>query len=713
MKRSKRNTRSVLCGALALALAASYAGFSSVMSDKVNAADDTKSETLYGDINGDEVVNTTDLLTMSKYLLGADVKIVKENADLNSDGKINIIDAILLTGKLTGAQTDPTTEPTTEPAADPTTEPATDPTTEPTADPGTDPAEETKTITLNGASATAEGSGVKVEGTIITISEPGTYAISGKLNDGQIIVDVDKTAYPEGVVELSLEGAEITSTTNSPVYVASIADECVIKLKKGTENVISDGKEYTNADESSGAVYSKDDLKIKGKGSLTVNGNCTDGIVSKDSVKIFNGTVTVNAVDDGIRGKDSVKIGDSDDNEFTDLIVTVNSTAGDGIRATNSSEEGKGKVIINGGTVNITSYYDGIQAEQTFTMNGGDLTIKTYEGSTYTASGSGTGGGQQNPWGGGGGFGMDGNANKTDVSAKGIKAVGIYDEAGTTWQSGGDIIIEGGTITIDSSDDALHCGGSMTITGGVFNIATADDAFHSDHGLTIGTRDAGTYDDVQIYVSKCYEGVEGVTINQNSGTVYVVSGDDGYNAAGGNDGSGNAAQGPWGGGGFGGGSTGTLNVNGGLVVVNSASGDHDALDSNGDINLNGGFVYVNGQEPLDCGDGGSYSIKYNGGSVITMTAGNTNLKTVYSFKDASGNVIASFYGASGNAGQNCTNSTAWTGGTVSGGTSICGGNVTLGGTVSGDTQITATSSSGGGMQPGGPGGQGGRPGRNG
>ena len=685
----QKNTKTILSGILSLVIAGSYTG-AAFYGTEANAAEEAKTEAVSGDVNGDETVNSSDLLTMTKYLLGNDVKIVKENADLNSDGKVNIIDAVLLTGKLRGDGTDPATEPGAEPSAD--------------------PAGETKTITLKGASAAAEGSGVKVEGSIITISEPGTYVISGKLDDGQIIVDVDKTAYPEGVVELSLEGAEITSTTNSPVYVASIADECVIKLKKGTENVISDGKEYTNADESSGAVYSKDDLKIKGKGSLTVNGNCTDGIVGKDSVKIFNGTVTVNAADDGIRGKDSVKIGDSDDTEFTDLVVTVNSTAGDGIRATNGSEEGKGKVIINGGTVNITSYYDGIQAEQTFTMNGGDLTVKTYEGSTYTASGSQTGG-NTNPWGGRGGMGMDGNANKTDVSAKGIKAVGIYDEAGTTWQSGGDIIIKGGTITIDSSDDALHCGGSMTITGGVFSIATADDAFHSDHELTIGTKDAGTYDDVQIFVSKCYEGVEGVTINQNSGTVYVVSGDDCYNAAGGNDGSGNTNQGPWGGGGFGGGSTGTLNVNGGLVIINSASGDHDALDSNGDINLNGGYVYVNGQEPLDCGDGGSYSIKYNGGSVITMTAGNTNLKTVYSFKDSSGNVIASFYGASGNPGQNCTDSTAWTGGTVSGGTAVCGGNVTLGGTVSGGTQITAAASSGG-MQPGGPGGQGGRPGRN-
>ena len=86
----------------------------------------------------------------------------------------------------------------------------------------------------------------------------------------------------------------------------------------------------------------------------------------------------------------------------------------------------------------------------------------------------------------------------------------------------------------------------MTLTGGVFTIATADDGFHADHNLTIGTENAGTYDDVQIYISKAYEGIEGVNIYQNSGTVYIVSTDDGYNAAGGADGSGGANQSPWG-----------------------------------------------------------------------------------------------------------------------------------------------------------------------
>ncbi|MCR5718841.1 MAG: carbohydrate-binding domain-containing protein [Oscillospiraceae bacterium] len=691
------------------------AAAAAVMCAAIPAITISAAQTLAGDVNLDGTVSVSDLVAFTKYLHGKAPleQQALENADMDQDGSNDVFDLGLMKKTvLSGAEQTPTEE---QPTDAPTEEQPTDAPTE---------AGVAAAITFEGTNVTladAEGnalasaSNVTVDGAYVTITAAGTYTITGKSDEGQIKVSTDNAADPTAVVELSLEGLTLSNSTAAPIYIENVGDEAVISVKKGTENVISDGSthtdSYVNSDGETklcaAAIYARDDLKIKGKGTLKVNGNAEDGIVSTNDLKIWNGTVEVTAADDGIRA-DSIKIGDPDDavsaggKGYENLIVTVNTnngtTGGDGIKAS-SETEGKGFVTINGGTVTINSYADGIQAEQLFTMNDGDLTITTYQGSGFTSGSTSTG--TTNPWGGGsGGMGMDGNANKTDISAKGIKAVGLYDAAGTTWQSAGDIVVNGGNITVDSSDDSLHCGGSMSILGGVFTIASADDGFHSDHELTIGTKGAGTYDDVQINVTKCYEGVEGVTINQNSGSVYIVSGDDGYNAAGGNDGSGSGNTNPWGGGSMSS-STGTLNINGGLVVVNSANGDHDSIDSNGDLNLNGGYVYANGQEPFDCGDGG-YSINYNGGSVITMTAGNTNLNARYSFTDASGNVIVSFIGASGNPGQNCTNCTAQSGGTVAGGTEICGGKVTVGGTLSGATQITASSSSGS-MQPGGPG----------
>ena len=549
-----------------------------------------------------------------------------------------------------------------------------------TAEPSPAPGELTITLSDDGitTNATTEA---KAEDNVCTISEPGVFTLTGRMTGGQIVVDVDKTVYPDGVVELVLSGMSLTNTETSPVYVSSVADEVVFTAKKGTENTISDGTDYTNADGGQGAIYAKDDIKFKGKGKLTVNGNAADGIVCKDDIKIYNGTLTVNAADDGIRAKDSVIIGsasDGEENDYSALSVTVKTKGGDGIKATSdtasSTEKQTGLVAINGGAVDIDSYADGISAEQYFVMNGGDLNIRTYEGSSYggstTSSEGSTGGWGSRPSGNPGGPGMDGNANKTDISAKGIKVVGLYDEDGTTWQSAGDITVSGGTITIDSSDDCMHGSGNVSLTGGSIKLASADDAVHADHDLTIGTKNSGSYDDVVIFVEKCYEGMEALKIYQNSGSVIVNSTDDGFNAAGG-DGSGSANPGmPWGQGGFGGGRPGggfssgnpddyIIQFNGGFALVNASNGDHDGFDCNGNIEINGGYIVSNGNEPYDCGDGGS-TIKVNGGVWVSncpsggmsMSAGempasvsataNVSANTRLSLVGSDGNVIVSF-----------------------------------------------------------------------
>ncbi|MBQ8927184.1 MAG: carbohydrate-binding domain-containing protein [Oscillospiraceae bacterium] len=552
--------------------------------------------------------------------------------------------------------------------------------------------------------------------TYVTITKSGAYTVSGTSTNGQLKVSTDDTAEPAAIVEMSFDGLTLSNSTAAPVYIENVGDEAVISAKNGTTSTISDGTShtdtYTNSEGETktcaAAIYARDDLKLKGKGTLVVKGNYEDGIVSTNDIKLWNGDIQVTAVDDGIRG-DTVKIGDADDlavaGAYDNLKVTVNTngstTGGDGIKAS-STDTGKGIVLINGGSVNINAYADGIQAEQDFTMNGGDLTIYTYQGSGYTGSGTSTGSTTTDPRQGGfnpGGMGQDGNSNKTDISAKGIKAVGLYDASGTTWQSLGNITVNGGNLTVNSSDDALHCGGDMTLVGGVFTLESADDGLHSDHALTIGKSSANTFDDVQIYISKCYEGVEGVDIVQNSGTVYVIAGDDGYNAAGGTDGSGSTNPGGFGPGGMST-STGTLTLNGGLGIVNSASGDHDAFDSNGNFTITGGYFYANGQEPMDY-DG---TFTNNGGSIMTMTVGNTNLTSRYSFVDSSGKVIVSFLSGSGSPGATCSGCTAYSGGTVSGGTTILSNAgsqaVTVGGTLSGGSQITQSASTGGGgMQP--------------
>ena len=593
-------------------------------------------------------------------------------------------------------------------------------------------------IKLSGASITSDAPAdvASVSDGVLTIKKAGKFAVTGEAKDVQIVVDVDKTAYPDAVVELELAGMSLTNTKTAPVFVNSIGDEVQIIAKNGTENTISDGtshtQTYTDSDGTEntveGAIFARDDIKFKGKGILNINGNQDDAVVCKNDIKIYNGTINVTAVDDGIRGKDSVTVGDASKSDgtavdYSNLKLTVKTSQGDGIKSTatdTGSDKSYGVVTVNGGTVDITSYADGIQAEQEFIMNGGDVKIYTYQGSNYTGSGS-TTGGNQGGWGFPGG-GMDGNSSKTDISAKGIKAVGLYDAAGTTWQSKGDLFIYGGTLNINSSDDALHCGGSMELIGGDLTLATGDDGVHSDHDLTIGKGSADTYDDIRISVTQAYEGIEGMNITQNSGTVIVTSTDDGFNAAGGNDGSGNQPGGPggpggnpWGQGGWGQSSTTNSNIcmtfNGGFALVNVSDGDHDGYDSNGNVKLNGGIQVSNGNEPFDCGDGG-YSVSANGSTWISYygstmgdslrssasvsASANPAAGTRISLVDKSGKVIVSFIRGKKSAssfyagGANASGASFYTGGTVSGGTELISedsNGVILGGTLSGGSKI--------------------------
>ena len=517
------------------------------------------------------------------------------------------------------------------------------------------------------------------------------------MDGGQIFVNVDKTAYPDGVVELDLMGAELTNTKNSPIYVESIGDEVQLVAKSGTVNTISDGTSYTNADSDCGAVYSKDDLKIKGSGSLTVNGNCQDGIVCKNDLKIYNGNITVNAVDDAVRGKDSITIGNDADTDFSTLSLTVKSTSGDGIKSTETdTTTGKGNVTINGGKLNITAYSDGIHASQLLDVNGGDVTIET----TCPASSSGSTGGM---WGGSSG------STDTAVSAKGLKA-GTTDDT-TSAEITGVINVNAGNININSTDDCVHANGNILLAGGRLDLKSSDDAVHTDADLTIGNGTASTYDDIVVVVSSAYEGMEGLNITQNSGTVIVNSTDDGYNAAGGADGSGNMSPGGWGGG-FGSTSGGnySLNLKGGFALVNVTDGDHDGFDSNGALTVSGGIAITNGNEPFDCdgtksytggvyvinkGSGGMGGMGGMGGSEMasTLTAScSAGSGTRITLADGS-KVIASFLanksvstltaGCSSNTGAKF-----YTGGTVSGTELIKTSNqsVYVNGTLSGGTQ---------------------------
>ncbi|MBN1516692.1 carbohydrate-binding domain-containing protein [Candidatus Sumerlaeota bacterium] len=366
------------------------------------------------------------------------------------------------------------------------------------------------------------GTGVTVDGTSATITAGGDYLISGTLNAGQIRVE----SADDNIVKLILNGVNITSALNAPISVEQ-ADKTVIILPPGSLNTVTDPASYTYVnsgdDEPNAAIFSKDDLSICGSGSLTINANYNDGLSCKDGLVINGGTLVVNAIDDGIRGKDYlvVKAG----------TITVN-TAGDALKSDNDTDATMGYILIEDGTLNLTSTgADGFDAYTDALIKAGTITVTTGGGSGVTPSDL--------------------------ISTKGIKGTQC-------------VIVDNGTFTINSSDDAIHSNTDVLLDNGTYTLYTGDDAIHGDATLTINS---GT-----INILTCVEGIESNEITLNGGDYHVTASDDAMNSSAGTDVEGDDGSCSY--------------VYGGHIVLTATVGD--GWDGNGDLVMTDGTVIIHG-----------------------------------------------------------------------------------------------------------------------
>lgn len=391
-------------------------------------------------------------------------------------------------------------------------------------------------------SAPKEADGVKVSGSTVTITEAGTYVLSGTLTDGQIIID----AGDEDDVRLVLENASITCTTTAPIY-AKNADKVIISLPENTESTVTDTVTGTDGnDELTAAIFAKCDLSVNGTGTLNVNANANDGITSEDKLTITGGVLNITSADDGLVGKDAVLIKDG----------TVHITAsGNGIKST-KSEADKGYVYIGGGTVNITAEQDGIQAETSVLISAGEVNV---------TAGGGANGEQKT------GNAMFGGAQSTTtdetLSTKGIKAEAALD-------------ITGGTVTVDSADDGLHADNTLTIEDGTIVVEESCEGLEAiDLTINGGTIDVTASDDGLNAAGSSVDGGFGTvgadTITVNGGTLTVNASGDGLD------------------------SNGALTINGGTVYVSGPTGDgNGTFDCDGVFTINGGVVLGTGSSGM-------------------------------------------------------------------------------------------------------------------
>ena len=456
-------------------------------------------------------------------------------------------------------------------------------------------------------------------------------SISGSFN-GQIVID----GGDDYKFKLEMCGLTLYSGEQNPITILS-GDKVTLSAKKETKNYIYDTREAVSDDDEtaySAAVYAKCDLELAGKGELTVISSNNNGIHTKDDLKVKNLTLSVTCEDNALKGNDSVSI--------TGGILTLIAKSGDGIKTKNSDISSKGNqrgtVTISGGTVNIYAACDGIDAAYNSDISG-DAIVNIYTDSyspySKTSGGGNTGGGNfpsggntglpsengnsksgsgfgggsfggNGSFGSNGGFGgggrpggqggmNDGNSEKGDYSTKGIKA-------------DNEIHISGGTITVNSYDDAIHANGgdalengetatgNILISGGTLTLFTKDDGVHADGTLTVSGG--------KIEITGSYEGLEGTFVAVTGGDISIVSSDDGINATT---------------------TSGTgITFEGGTVYIYAGG---DGIDSNSRTSYQG-ILFAGGNITVVSTSGGDSSIDteqgytYTGGTVLALCPSN-------------------------------------------------------------------------------------------
>lgn len=267
----------------------------------------------------------------------------------------------------------------------------------------TNPVPDDVVITQDGADVTINSS----------ISEVA-YEISGTTTDGMLKMYSDKK------FKLSLSDLSITNADGPAINIQS--SKTIFVVLEGTNN-LTDATTYSNIpddEDAKATFFSEGQLVFSGSGALNVAGIYKHGIASDDYIRVISGTITVteaasdamhtndyividggtlnltadsdgmdceegyiiindgaftiNAVDDGIAASYDIDDEEEPDDSITPY-VTIN---GGDFEITTSEGEGmeaKGTMTINDGTINISSYDDGLNSGGNLYINGGNIYV--------------------------------------------------------------------------------------------------------------------------------------------------------------------------------------------------------------------------------------------------------------------------------------------------------------------------------------------------
>ena len=372
-------------------------------------------------------------------------------------------------------------------------------------------------IRLLGDSASVSGGGAYVYDGDVVIAQAGRYVLSGTLDNGSIRVSAESGSK----IWLMLNGASITCADDAPIRIEQ-ADKVFLTLAEGTENSLTSGEAYSEsalADNTGGALFSRDDLTINGSGTLRITAGYKHGIDANDELVITGGTISIDAPGDGIHVNEgffsenaalTIRAGDEGVNvQGTESELCITSGSFD-IESTGAALKCANNMLLSGGRFTLKTQADGIHSAGSVGILDGDFTIRAaddgihadtavsiagghllleecYEGvEALTIDVS---GGELEIYPGDDGLNANGGSPGGMFMRPGEAAAPAAAEESETW-----IHISGGSITVvnDTARDAdgLDSNGDIVISGGVVRLSLTSSG--SNNAIDYGSESGGT-----------------------------------------------------------------------------------------------------------------------------------------------------------------------------------------------------------------------------
>ena len=218
-------------------------------------------------------------------------------------------------------------------------------------------------ITLADQTATVTGQGASFSDQTLTITQAGTYVLTGIGKNIKLVVEAADTDQVHLVFQnLTLEGEGTLLQINK-------AQEVVISLAEGSQNALTESQ-ASDDEEVKATIHSQVPLTLNGTGNLTLTALTKNALEVEDDLKVLGGTYTVKAANHGFKAEGALDI------EAATLTIEAGK---DGLHAEHDETTERANISLNPTQLSIAATEDGVDAGNELTIKGGTITVSQSE----------------------------------------------------------------------------------------------------------------------------------------------------------------------------------------------------------------------------------------------------------------------------------------------------------------------------------------------